>query len=119
MEIRRFDTGASRDTDKDKIDFEGHISPLVLIKFGEYMHKHRFLPNGDFRDSDDWQQLFGTFEEHKDVCMESGFRHFLDWWTEHRGYSSRDGIDEALCGLMFNIMAYYHPILVERLKNET
>lgn len=101
-----------RDTDKEKIDFEGFIDPLVIQKFGEYMHKNRKLADGSFRDSDNWQKLFG--EKHFDVCMKSGWRHFFDWWMYHRGNKAREGIDDAICGLMFNVMAYYRKILLDR-----
>lgn len=37
-----FSTGAYRDSDKDKIDFEGHLSPFALDLHGRYMHKHRY-----------------------------------------------------------------------------
>jgi len=33
---RTFDTGATRDTSQDKLDFEGFLSPLVIKRFGEY-----------------------------------------------------------------------------------
>jgi hypothetical protein len=38
----------------------------------------------------------------------------MDWWMEHRGYSSREGVEEALCALMFNVMGYLHEILMEK-----
>jgi hypothetical protein len=43
--------------------------------------------------------------------IKSGWRHFFDWWKEHRGIASRDGIEEALCALMFNAMGYLYEIL--------
>ena len=38
--------------------------------------------------------------------MKSWWRHFIDAWKEHRGYKSRDGMEEALMGALFNNMAY-------------
>ena len=38
---RQFSTGATRDTDEGKYDYEGFFSPLVLERYGEYMNKHR------------------------------------------------------------------------------
>jgi hypothetical protein len=49
--MRKFKSGALRDNDTDKIDFEGLLSPLVLERFGEYMHRHRNTADG-VRDSD-------------------------------------------------------------------
>lgn len=107
--IRVFGTGATRNLDKDKHDPEGFFNPIVIHRFNEYMHKHRKQANGKTRDSDNWQKGIP-----KSAYIKSGFRHFLDWWSEHRGYSSREGIQEALCGVIFNAQGY----LFEILKNE-
>jgi len=107
--IRTFKTGATRDTDANKIDPEGFISPIVLKRFSEYMNKHRIQPNGVLRASDNWQKGIP-----KEEYMKSGWRHFLDWWLEHRGHKSRNGLEDALCGVMFNSMGY----LFEILKNK-
>jgi len=107
--IRKFSTGASRDTTKDKLDFEAFLSPEVLLKYAEYMHRNRKLPDGSLRDGDNWQKGFG--ENHFDVCMKSLYRHFFDMWLEHRGFKSREGIENAMMGILFNTMAYYHQLL--------
>lgn len=104
MTNRQFSTGANRNSEEGKLDFEGFLSPLVIQKFGEYMHHHRYLTDGTFRDSDNWQKMFGN--EHYDVCIKSMWRHFHDLWMEHRGYKSREGVHEALMGLLFNVQAY-------------
>jgi len=109
--MRKFPSGATRDSDEDKPDYEGFLSSLVLKRFGEYMHKHRQLEDGTFRESDNWQQGIP-----RAVYIKSAFRHFMDWWLEHRGYPSRDGLEEALCALLFNVMGYLHEILVEDVK---
>lgn len=115
--VRQFTTGANRDANDDKLDYEGFLSPIVLQEYAKYMHKNRFLKDGSIRDSDNWQNLFGeTVEEHSNVCIESLFRHFMDLWLLHRGYEARESIDDALNGLMFNTMAYYHGLLKERGK---
>ena len=110
--MRKFTTGATRNNDEDKYDYEGFLSPLVLERFGEYMHKHREQEDGSLGDSDNWQKGIP-----KDAYMKSGFRHFFDWWKEHRGYKSREGLEDALCGLMFNIQGYLHEHLKEHENN--
>jgi hypothetical protein len=110
--IRKFKSGATRDTDEGKNDYEGFLSPLVIQKFGNYMNKHRKQSDGSLRDSDNWQKGFG--DKHFDVCIKSLFRHFHDLWMEHRGYKSRETIDDAICGIMFNVMAYYHKLITNR-----
>jgi len=118
--IRISETGATRNTAIDKLDYEGFLSPIVLEAFAKYMHKHRHLADGTLRDSDNWQKLFSKdYKEHRDICIKSSWRHFMDLWMEHRNFESRDGIDEAICGLLFNIMAYYYSILLERREKNT
>jgi hypothetical protein len=38
--------------------------------------------------------------------MKSLWRHFQDLWLEHRGFKSREGIESAMMGILFNINAY-------------
>jgi len=113
MAIRQFKTGATRDTEEGKYDFEGFLSPLVLERFGEYMHKHRKQADGKLRDSDNWQKGIP-----QDAYIKSGFRHFMDWWKEHRGYGSREGLEDALCALLFNVQGYLHEHLKDKLKDK-
>ena len=114
--MREFESGATRDTDEGKLDYEGFLSPLVLKRYAQYMHKHRKQADGKLRDSDNWQKGFG--DKHLDVCIKSLWRHFLDLWKEHRGLKSREGLDDAIGGILFNLMAYYHKILTDREKNK-
>jgi hypothetical protein len=104
--MRKFDTGATRDDEDTKPDYEGFLSPLVLQRWGAYMHEHRIQMDGELRASDNWQHGMPL-----DCYIKSGFRHFIDWWLEHRGERSRAGLEDALCGLMFNVMGYLHEIL--------
>lgn len=101
---------ATRDDDKDKLDYEAALSPIVLKRYVEYMKKH----NSDTRKEDNWQGLFG--EHHCDVCMKSLMRHVMDLWLFHRGYKGRDDIEEALCAILFNAMAYLYKIEKDKLE---
>jgi hypothetical protein len=113
MGIRAFETGATRDTDTAKPDFEGFMSPLVVQRFGEYMHKHRVQADGTMRASDNWQKGMPLAE-----YIKSGWRHFLDWWLAHRGFPSREGIEDALCGILFNVNGYLHELLKAKCQRE-
>ena len=107
---QEFDTGAYRDGQDGKYDYEGFLSPLVLERFARYMHENRRQSNGELRDSDNWQLGVPL-----DSYMKSGFRHFMDWWGLHRGKVIRTlDIEEALCGVLFNAMGYLH----EHMKQE-
>jgi hypothetical protein len=109
--MRKFETGATRNPDKGKLDYEGFLSPLVLECYAQYMHKHRVQSNGQLRESDNWQLGMP-----KDVYMKSAWRHFFEWWKGHRGLPIKEGLIEALCALMFNTMGYLHEILKEEKK---
>lgn len=112
--VRRFETGATRDTDLDKFDFEGFLSPRVLARFAEYMHRHRRLPDGTMRASDNWQRGMGL-----SVYLKSAWRHFFDLWANHRGEPAREGIEDALCGVLFNTMGYLHEYLKAKADEQT
>lgn len=103
--IRTFDTGANRDTVEDKKQYAGFLSPLVIQRFGAYMHKNRKLADGSLRAADNWQKGIP-----QDVYEDSLFRHFMDFWALHRGFPGEQtqDIEEALCGMLFNCMGYLH-----------
>jgi hypothetical protein len=109
--IRTFDTGATRDLDDEKLDYEGFYSPSVMMRFAEYMHKNRLQKDGTLRDADNWQKGMPY-----DAYMKSGFRHFIDWWTEHRRGEAIvfNTAEDALCALIFNAQGYLHELLNER-----
>ncbi len=106
--MREFESGAIRDTVEGKFDFEGFLSPAVLNRYAEYMNKHRKRADGKLRDSDNWQRGIPL-----KVYMKSGYRHFFDWWANHRHVESaiKEDVEESLCGLIFNAMGYLHEYL--------
>lgn len=107
--MRTFDTGATRDNDDTKLDYEGFLSPIVLERFAQYMHKNRVQADGKLRASDNWQKGIP-----KDQYMKSAYRHFMDVWLNHRHHSAREDMETSICALMFNIMGYLH----EELRHE-
>jgi len=111
--IRKFPTGATRDDEDTKLDYEGFLNPIVLKAYAEYMHKHRKQTDGKMRESDNWQKGIP-----KTAYMKSLWRHLMDMWLEHRGYESRDGIKDALCGIIFNAMGYFFELLKEERKEQ-
>lgn len=97
-----FATGATRDADDNKLDYEGFLSPVVLRAFAEYMHRCRMrnVPPGEkLRSSDNWQKGIP-----RDAYMKSMLRHMFDAWTEHRltGRISND----LLMAILFNVQGY-------------
>ena len=104
--VRQFETGATRDTSEGKLAYEGFFSPLVLQERARYMHQHRVQSDGALRAADNWQKGIPL-----EAYIDSGWRHFMDWWLNHRGYESRESLKEALCALMFNCEGYLHEVL--------
>ena len=116
--IRAFDTGATRNSDEGKYDYEAFLSPAVLEEYASYMHEHRKQADGNIRDGDNWQNLFGA--DHYNVCIKSLFRHFVDLWFLHRGYKRTEHETgkpltrrRVCCSIMFNVQAYLFKLLKE------
>lgn len=107
--MRKFSTGATRDSDDTKIDPEGFLSPLVLERYSQYMQVHQKQADGKIRASDNWQKGIPI-----DAYMKSMWRHFLDVWKCHRGFLDSDFMEEYLCALLFNVMGYLH----ERIRDK-
>jgi len=112
--VRAFATGATRDTDAGKLDYEGFFSPAVLLRRAQYMNKHRVQSDGKLRDSDNWQKGMPF-----PVYAKSLFRHFVDFWTLHRtkipadaalAEAWQDAMEETLCAIMFNAEGYLHEL---------
>ena len=97
---RTFATGATRDTDTGKLDFDGFLSGPVLVEFAKYMHENRKMRDGSLRDSDNWQKGIPREQYRK-----SAFRHFMEWWQAHR--AGGDTTRPAMA-LLFNIMGDTH-----------
>lgn len=126
--LRVFETGATRDTEEGKLDYEGFLNPQVLERFAQFMHEHRLQRDGSVRDSDNWQNGMPLA-----VYMKSLLRHVFELWTHHRrrlAVSSLlsgvrldlDGIEatkkaelDAACAILFNTMGY----MFQRLRGYT
>lgn len=96
--MREFETGATRDSDEGKLDYEGFLHPLAVEAFATYMHKHRKQADGRLRDSDNWQKGMPS-----EVYMKSLWRHFMDTWKRHRGHTTPESQIENLCAMWFNV----------------
>jgi hypothetical protein len=103
--------GATRDDDTDKLDFEGFLHPVVLLRYAEYMNQNRQTAEG-LRGSDNWQMGDGIPRR---VYMSSLWRHFHDMWLHHRGHGdrARESLEDAICGIMFNAQGYLFQVLVK------
>jgi hypothetical protein len=110
--VRRFETGATRDADDGKLDYEGFLSPIVLQRYARYMHQHRVQPDGKLRDSDNW-----THGIPQRQYLKSLWRHFMDVYLLKRGFGKLavvPDIEEALCAVLFNASGMLHEVLIGR-----
>jgi len=113
-DIRKFDTGATRDTVEGKLDYIRALSPIVLERYVQYLAKHREQPDGSVRDFDNWKKGLPV-----DESLSSLGRHLIDVWKMMQGFKASDNhgecsIDDTLCAIMFNAST----ILYERLKEQ-
>lgn len=114
--MRKFDSGATRNDDSEKPDYEGFLSPLSLIRFGEYMHLHRKQKDGTIRDSDNWQKGIPRKQ-----LLKSLIRHVLDLWALSRGGKPKNpdtgevwDAEDLLCAILFNCQALLNEYLIHR-----
>ncbi len=98
--MRSFKSGSSRNSDIGKLDYHGFLSPAVLKRYAEYMHKNRQLEDGTMRDSSNWKLGIP-----KEQYIKSMFRHFVSVWEKH---DNKEDNQEDLCALMFNVMGYLY-----------
>lgn len=109
--MRKFKSGATRDDDKQKLNYIGSFSPLALRRFAEFMRDHN-IKNGDLkRNEGNWKKGMP-----KQSYIESKIRHFVDFWITHEGYEDGN-IEDMLCADIFNAMGYLHELLVAKLPS--
>lgn len=117
--LRTFSTGATRDSDEGKNDYEGFLSPLVLEGYGDYMRTHQRQADGSMRASDNWQLGIP-----KHQYMKSLIRHVFTAWKIWRGGKAKPEkvggvfvnitLEDALYGVLFNTMGLLHELLKEK-----
>lgn len=112
--IRKFATGATRDSDENKLEPWGFTSPLVEKAFSEYMDDHRKQSDGSLRDSNNWKKGIPL-----DAYWHSLSRHVLDFrllWDQFPEEAAAKDMIEALCAVKFNVDGLLHELLVEELR---
>lgn len=112
--MRQFDTGANRDKNDNKINYMGHISPLVTHRYCQYMHECRNLPDGTRRDAENWK--LGMPPK---VWLESLVRHMEDVKLIADGHphvATTPDMEKALCAVLFNAQGLLYQILVDRAR---
>jgi hypothetical protein len=78
---RKFQSGATRDSGENKLNYYGFRHPLLEQSFAKYMHEHRKMADGSFRDANNWWKGWNT-----EVSLQSLVRHAEDLQAIHSGY---------------------------------
>lgn len=80
-EIRKFETGATRDTSSGKLEYFGFMHPLCDYSYANYMNHHRVMADGSLRDSNNWWNGFPKITVLQSLC-----RHIEDLKLINAGY---------------------------------
>lgn len=109
--IRKFDSGATRNSDHGKYDYEAFLCPAVLERYAEFMHKHRHLEDGTLRDGDNWQKGIPM-----DQLVKSLTRHAMDIRLHQRGFADKavEPLDDSICAVIFNCMAMLRHLITAK-----
>ncbi len=115
--IRKFDTGATRDTAEGKLDYRKALSPIVLQRYVQYLGAHRKQPDGSVRDFDNWKKGIPT-----EAYFEGLGRHDMAVWLLHDGFLAEDNhgpvnLEDTLCAIIFNASGWLHEILKKKNTN--
>lgn len=110
--VRTFATGATRSDDTLKPDYQGFLSARAIVRFGEYMNKHRRQPDGTVRAADNWKRGIPPMEYVKSMT-----RHMVELLVEaEEGRLWNLSTEEILCAIKFNVDGLLHELLRNRKK---
>ena len=114
--IRQFESGATRDTAKGKLDFTRALCPLVLERYVQYLDKHRLQPDGSYREFDNWKKGLPMRES-----FSSMGRHYTDVWKMIEGYRAYDNhgecnIEDSLSAIIFNASTMLREIIKDKVE---
>ena len=109
--FRTSSSGATRDLNDGKKQYDKFIHPLVIERFADYMQGKRAMPDGSSREGDNWWNGFP-----REWLIESMGRHYQDTLLHTKGFHEATTEDEetALCGLLFNVQSMLMEVLLGR-----
>lgn len=116
--IRKFDTGATRDTVQGKLDYVKALSPIVLQRYVQYLDAHRLQPDGNMRDFDNWKKGIPI-----DAYLGGLGRHFMAVWLLAQGFPAEDNhgpvmLEDSLAAIIFNASGWLYELLKIKLDAE-
>lgn len=111
MRIRKFSTGATRDTNEGKLDYARALCPLVLQYYVDYLGRHRTMPDGSKRDWDNWKKGLDNKESFSSLMRHTHAVHLImDGFNAYDNHG-KVNIKDALCGVIFNATTMLREIL--------
>jgi hypothetical protein len=116
MAIRKYATGANRDSDTGKLKYGGFTSALTEKRFAQYMHEHRLQKDGTLRAPDNWKHGI-PLEDYYDSLV----RHAQDFRLHHEGFADEaveSNLESVLCAILFNAQGYLFELLKAK-RNRT
>jgi hypothetical protein len=111
---RIFASGATRDTNKDKLAYDKGLSMQVLQAYMEYLGKHRLMKDGSLREWNNYKKGIPI-----ETYRESLMRHTVDVVRKSYGLPLREemSLPELLCAVIFNASGYLFELLVAESGN--
>lgn len=111
---RIFDTGATRDSNNNKLAYDQGLSMQVLQTYMEYLNKHRVMKDGSLRSFDNWKLGIEV-----PAYRESLMRHTIDTIRKSKGLPLREESDlkSLLCAVIFNASGWLFEELVKESGN--
>ena len=100
--MRVFETGATRGSDRGKLQYTQFLSPRVLRRYAEYLQEHSIGADGQRRTGDTWKKGMPQAE-----YLASMLRHVMELWEwETEGWLPDETKvrEDLLCAIMFNAM---------------
>ena len=102
---RVFESGASRNSDKGKLQKDLFLDAKVIHEYCKFMHKNRKTDSGTIREGDNWKKGIPV-----PALMASMVRHVEDVKLHHQGYhdSTEETYLDSIFGAIFNLMGLAH-----------
>mgnify|MGYP001593292040 CR=1 FL=1 len=115
-EIRKFSSGATRDTVVGKLSYMKALSSEVLEAYVMYLDKHRKQSDGSMRPFDNWKKGIDKW-----TYLDSLLRHDKAVWKLMLGYEVSDNhgpvsLLDSLMAVIFNASGLVYELLIEEGK---
>ena len=104
--MKTFKTGAIRDDDEGKLDYEGSFCPLVLRSYAEFMLRNSTMKDGKKRTCGNWKKGVPLLH-----YIQSKWRHFMTTLTLFVIGYTKKAMLESLNAELFNTMGMMHELL--------